>query len=428
VPRRPSTHVDDPVAVGVRLRAAREAAGLTQRGLAFPGCTPAYLSRVEAGQRIPSYQILLVLAEKLGTTPEYLATGAAEGLDPLFDAEVAARTGDVERARALYDEVRLLGRPLAAARAEAGLGRLAYEAGVLDEAVEHFERAAVADGLTIAELAQIRDLLGRSLALLARFEESLAVFERALADARRAGDEATVVRFSVLLANLSIDRGDVTRAENVLAGVLDAARSTRDPVELSNLYWSQARLHASQGRPDLAARYARMAHAVLETTEHTVYAARALMLVAHFENDRHNPAGALELVDEAAPVIAASGNRYDEGMLLLEKARALAALGEQEEAASIALGAVPRFAHAHPTSAARGYGIAAGIFRDLGDSVRALELYELAADTAPVADRHFVEVCRAIAEIHEAAGRPEEAMVYLKRALGAQDQAPHGTG
>src|SRR5262249_46568182 len=158
-------------------------------------------------------------------------------------------------------------------------------------------------------------------------------------------------------------------------------------------------------------------HAVLETTEHTVYAARALMLVAHFENDRHNAAGALELVAEAEPVLAASGNRYDEGMLLLEKARALASLVEEEQAAAIALGARPRFAQARRTSAAGGSAIAAGIFRELGDTARALELYELAADTAPVTDRHFVEVCRAIAEIHEEAGRPEVAMAYLKRAL-----------
>ena len=35
-PRIP--HYDDPVAVGQRLHEAREAAGLSQRELAFPGC------------------------------------------------------------------------------------------------------------------------------------------------------------------------------------------------------------------------------------------------------------------------------------------------------------------------------------------------------------------------------------------------------
>ncbi len=426
VPRRPSNHVDDPVAVGVRIRAAREAAGLTQRGLAFEGCTAAYLSRVEAGQRIPSYQILRVLADRLGTSAEYLATGATvgESVDPLFDADAAAGTGNVDRARELYAAARAEGGPLVAARADAALGRLDYEAGDHDAAVDALERATASGELSASDLSQARDLLGRSLALLARFDEALAVFERALADAKAAGDETAIIRFSVLLANLLIDRGLVARAEEVLAGILDAARAARDPVALSNLYWSQARLHASQNRADLAARYARMAHATLEATEHTVYAARALMLVAHFENDRRDHAQALALVEEALPVLAASGNRYDEGMLLLERARALAALGEEEEAASIALGVVPRFEHAHPTSAARAYGVAAAILRSLGDTGRALELYELAAETLPVADRHLVEIYRGIAEIHEAEGRSGDAMSYLKRALEAQDPAP----
>ena len=79
-------------------------AGLKQRELTFEGCTPAYLSRVEAGQRIPSLQILTRLAEQLGTTAEFLATGKHPEPDPLFEAELAARTGETELARRLYSE------------------------------------------------------------------------------------------------------------------------------------------------------------------------------------------------------------------------------------------------------------------------------------------------------------------------------------
>jgi tetratricopeptide (TPR) repeat protein len=425
VPRKPSTHVDDPAAVGIRLKRAREAAGLTQSQLASEVCSKTYLSRVESGQRIPSLQLLRAWAERLGTTAEHLATGAAPtaDADPLFDAELAARTGDLPGARSLYEKARRRGSPLLATRAEAALGRLAFEAGDHEEAVDWLEQAESSAVLPLGDANGVRDLLGRALALLARFDESLSVLERGLAEARAADDEPATLRFSVLLANLLIDRGNPGRAEETLSGVLSAARSAQDPVARSNLYWSQARLHASQGRQDLAARYARMAHATLESTEHTVYAARALSLLAHIENDRGNFADALELVDEGAPVLAAAGNRYDEGMLLLEKARALAALGQREEAASIALGATPRFEHAHPTSAARGYAIAADIFRALDEPDRALELYELAVETLPVTDRHLADIYQSISEIHEAAGRQEEAMAYLKRALDAQKQA-----
>jgi tetratricopeptide (TPR) repeat protein len=426
VPRRPSNHVDDPVAVGARIRAAREAAGLTQRELAFEGCTAAYLSRIEVGQRIPSYQILRVLAGRLGTTADFLATGVepgSESFDPLFEAEVAVGTGDLEHGRALYVAAVLGDDVVTGARAEAALGRLAFDSGDHELAAEHLERALGSGRLTDADRRQAQDVLGRVLALLARYEESLAVLESALADARAVEDEVAATRFAVLLANLLIDRGGYGRAEQLLAGVLDTARAASDPLALSNLYWSQARLHASQRHPDLAARYARLAHATLESTEHTVIAARALVLVAHMENDRGNHAEALERVDEGAAVLAAAGNRYDEGMLLLEKARALAALGHPDEAASIALGAVPRFEHAQPVNKARSYAIAAGVLKSAGDNGRALELYEIAAETIPSPDRLSTEVYRAIAEIHEVEGRPDEAMAALKRALAAQDPA-----
>jgi len=39
--------VDDPQALGARLREARHARGLSLRGLAFPGCTAPYISTID---------------------------------------------------------------------------------------------------------------------------------------------------------------------------------------------------------------------------------------------------------------------------------------------------------------------------------------------------------------------------------------------
>jgi tetratricopeptide (TPR) repeat protein len=402
----------------------RLAAGLKQRELTFDGCTPAYLSRVEAGQRIPSLQILTKLAERLGTTAEFLATGKYPEPDPLFDAELAARTSDTDLARRLYAAAKTNGPAVISARAEAALGRLAFEEGDHEVAAELLDNALTGPDLPIWERALALELLGKALALLARFDESRAAFDQGLAAARDAQDQLAELRFSVLLANLLIDRGDPQRAEELLSRIIDDARKTQDPVSLANLYWSQARLHASQRRQDLAARYARMAHAILEATEHTVIAARALSVLAHIENDRGNHANALAYADEGGPVLAAAGNRFDEGILLLEKARALGALGRREDAIGIALGAIPRFEHAHPTSAARGYAVAAEIFKDLGESARALELYELAVETSPTNDRHVADMHRAVGEIHESEGRPAEALESFKRALDVQTRIP----
>jgi transcriptional regulator with XRE-family HTH domain len=101
-------HVDDPLAVGRRLKEARLAAGMSQRALSLPGCSSAYISRLEAGDRVPSLQLLRKLAAKLSVNEEYLARGVArvEQAPPeLVEAEVALRLGDFELARERYENV-----------------------------------------------------------------------------------------------------------------------------------------------------------------------------------------------------------------------------------------------------------------------------------------------------------------------------------
>jgi transcriptional regulator with XRE-family HTH domain len=94
--KRPRTpHYDDPASVGRRLHEARESAGLSQRDLAFPGCSAAYISRIERGERIPSLQVMRELARRTGIGEAELAYGH-ETVDP----GVAERMRDVERAEA----------------------------------------------------------------------------------------------------------------------------------------------------------------------------------------------------------------------------------------------------------------------------------------------------------------------------------------
>lgn len=76
MPRQKSQHVDSPAACGKRVRYARTAAGLSLRDLSFTGCSAAYISRIERGERTPSIQILRELGRRLGGVSEnFLATG-----------------------------------------------------------------------------------------------------------------------------------------------------------------------------------------------------------------------------------------------------------------------------------------------------------------------------------------------------------------
>src|SRR5437879_3445126 len=141
--RQQATHVDDRLEVGRRLREARERMGLTQRGLAFAGCTPSYLSRTEAGERVPSLQLLRELGGRLGVSADYLATGAEDQRrDLLFEAEIALRVDDIELAEALFAEAHdEAAEPLRRARAAGGLGELAYRAGAIEEGIERLLEA-----------------------------------------------------------------------------------------------------------------------------------------------------------------------------------------------------------------------------------------------------------------------------------------------
>src|SRR5579872_5915450 len=105
MPRSLTTHIDSPREVGIRLKSSRERAGLSQRQLSFPGCTAAYISRLEAGARVPSLQMINQLALRLDVSGQWLATGVdAMPSEPseLLDAEVALRLGEVDEAERIY--------------------------------------------------------------------------------------------------------------------------------------------------------------------------------------------------------------------------------------------------------------------------------------------------------------------------------------
>src|SRR5437764_3214488 len=104
MPRSLTNHIDSPRELGIRLRSARENAGLSQRQLAFLGCTAAYISRLEAGARVPSLQMVNQLALRLDVSAQWLAAGveptASEPSEP-GGAEVALRPGEGGEAEGL---------------------------------------------------------------------------------------------------------------------------------------------------------------------------------------------------------------------------------------------------------------------------------------------------------------------------------------
>jgi tetratricopeptide (TPR) repeat protein len=432
MPRQKSTHVDSPRAVGERLKAAREKAGLSQRQLSFPGCSPAYISRIESGDRIPSLQLLRELGRRLGVTEDYLATGSAFGSDrggALVEAEVALRLNELDEAEHLYTS--LLEGASDALRAEglAGLGQVAFRRGQPRIAIPLFEQALTAFGAGEANHADLADSLGRSYAMVGELESAIGIFERFRETAAQREDAFQTIQFSVLLAHALIDSGNLGRAEELLGGALALGRGFESPSVRAQLYWSQSRLHAERGDPVTAARFARSALEILRLTEDTYRTARAHQLLAHLELDRGNAQEALDLLEEGWPLLEASGNGLERAQYRLEEARALARLGRSEEAAALAMQISGLIADAHPEDAARSYSVLAGVFDDLGDRGRARELYELAAELLEPRNpnRFLIDVYSRLADIAESEGRKEEAYELMKKAVGMQKAVAEAT-
>jgi tetratricopeptide (TPR) repeat protein len=431
MPRQKSTHIDDPAAVGERLKAARIRTGLSQRQLAFLGCSPAYISRIESGDRIPSLQILRELGRRLGVSADFLATGSDVGLEDgeFTDADLALRLGDVDGAEKMYGDALSAGAdPAVRSKALAGLGQVAFRKGEPREAIARFEEALQLSGRRESDDPELADSLGRAYAMVGELESAIGVFERCLAAAEERGDVVEVIQFSVLLAYALIDSGNFGRAEELLGHALSLGRGYDSPSVQAHLYWSQSRLHAERDEPEIAARYARRALEVLRATEDTYRIARAHQLLAHIELDRGNPEEALRVIREGWPLLEHTGNAVERAQYRLEEARALAKLGDREDAAALAMQISGVISEAHPEDAARSYTVLAEVFEDLGETSRARELYELAAEILRPRNpsRYLIHVYARLADLAEAEGRKDEAYAYLKKAVGMEKGVPEG--
>lgn len=421
MPRQKSAHVDDPRAVGARLRAAREKAGVSQRKLSFAGCSPGYISRIEAGERIASLQVLRELGRRLGVTGDYLATGAEsmelETEAKLTEAEAALLLDETETALRLYEgALEDATAPPDQARALAGLGKLAFRAGDPQRAIERLEEALRLFSGLASEDPAVPDSLGRAYATVGNVDAAAELFARCLTAAELRDDRMESVRFAVLLGHALVDRGDFAQAGELLGRALELTEGSHDPVLRARLYWLQSRFYAEQDEPKAAARYARKTLALVELTEHALYAARAHQLLAHVEIDRGRAGDALEIL-AAGRRLLGEASPLEQAQYALEEARALTALGHLEEGARLAMTVSGKLGEASPEDAGRAYTLLGEIFTTTGEPDRAREVYELAVELlARNPNRYLSRAYTGLAELAERRGDAAEATSLRARA------------
>jgi tetratricopeptide (TPR) repeat protein len=421
-------YFDDPVRLGRRLRETREAAGLSQRDLSFPGCTAAYISRIEKGERIPSLQLIREFAARLGVGEHFISHGVHDQTAPdanVVEARVAIRMGDFDAARELADAALSAARSdRERARASALFGEIDLHLGDAAAAIDALERSRRLDATLEQSDPSIGELLGRSYARALEYESAIASFERNRDHAASMGDTLNEIRFSSLLANAYADAANFPRAEEVLSRAIALSADLTDPFEQAKMLWAQSRLHSLQGNQAAAARYAERALEILEVSDYTFHIGLAHVLLAHIELDRGETARAIELLERCEPVIAASGRAYELASLRVEYARALAQSGRREEALAAAMTATGLANELSGVQAGRGYALCAEVYESLGEDERAVELYELAiAQLEQFPNRYVVEAYSKLAALLERRGHKDAALEVLKRAMNVQRRA-----
>jgi transcriptional regulator with XRE-family HTH domain len=275
--------------IGQRLRRLRHERGLSQRELASPGVSYAYISRIEAGARRPSVKALRMLARKLGVSADYLETGSEiRDVDErelrIADAELGLRLDeDTDRAETallrLRDEAVAAGDAIAASRANLALGLASAAAGRNADAIERLEAGLEVSPVSPSLRPDVFATLGRAYTATSRPDLAVELFERCLQEIAEDAPEdfAAQVRFRTYLSGALSDLDELDRAQAVLDAALERVEDgVTDAYARVRLYRSLARLNDARGRPLTALEYVRRALALLAVTDDAEELARSV--------------------------------------------------------------------------------------------------------------------------------------------------------
>ena len=429
---RAVTRDSDPTGepIGVRLRRLRLERGLSQRELASPGVSYAYISRIEAGSRRPSVKALRMLARKLRVSPEYLETGSElRDVDrrelALSDAELGLRVGgETDEARWTFE--RLLEESLeagdlsSAVRARVGLGLTAAQLSDHPKAALLLQEAADSGALTPLERPDVFAQLARSYTALGAHDRAIELLESCLNEIDAADPEnvSAYVRFAGYLSAALTDLGDLERAGSVLTTALARAEDGADEYTRVRVYWSIARLSEAEGSPARALTFVRKAIALLEATEDTLHLARAHLLCAWIMGMEDRAEEATPHLRQAEALLGAHADPTDLAMLRIEQAKNAAALGDGETAEQHAREALERLGDDLVGEQGSAWWALAEALALRGDIDASTDAFDRAVGTLDSMSRwrEAAQCSRRWAKVLRDAGRDAEALDALERA------------
>ncbi|MER6344948.1 helix-turn-helix domain-containing protein [Streptomyces sp. NPDC001595] len=424
---------DDPQTIGRRVQRLRRERGLTQRQLAEPVYTPAYISTLEAGRVRPSDDALRHLAGRLGVAFDELATGRPAHLATdlrlrLTEAQRTLATGAAEEAAAQYAallaEADTHGLTEARYTALLGLGDCALDTGDLSTARRHFEHAeqVLADAPLPARVPALR---GRAVAHYLAGELRYAVYllETALDELNRGGlhDPDALLLLYASVIGPYMDMGAHVRAAQAAEFALALAPQAADPALVARMHRSVARTLLAEGRiAEADASLAKAAEMYRQLQLRTELANCHWMRgYVHAQNgDLERAEAALRL---AQTMLSATRADLYSSQVAVELADVLHRRGKSDEAAGLLQGVLGDLSSergaVHAAAAHRLLGRIAEAARDTEAAeehyVRALSLLERAGAAGDLAD-----LCRLLGDLLRRTGRVEAALDAYRTGLG----------
>jgi transcriptional regulator with XRE-family HTH domain len=427
----------DAETIGQRLRRLRLERDLSQRQLAGPGMTGAYVSRIELGERRPSVRALRELASRLGVSPAYLETGSEIGADEerelrLVDAELRLRLDGEPSTAVLWsilDEAIASADAVSALRARIALGLEAAGRGDHAETIRQLGQAIESELVTAAARPDVYAVLGESHSLVGHPERAAELFASALSEVERLSpnDYGARIRFSTYLSYALTDLGELERASAVIEEAMGFVDEATDPYVRIRVYWSVGRIAHEQGKPLLALDHFRHAVALLESTEDTFHLARAYlscafaMLASDQELDE-----ASRLIDKAEDMLGRNAEPRD--LAVVHRLRGMRSLREGSwDAAERHARAAQALTIALPNQNALARWLLAEALAGRGNPA-AREAFAQAANLLEQHGtvRERVEVLTARARYLREVGDEDTALELLERATSLGAQLPIG--
>ncbi|MCX4808229.1 helix-turn-helix transcriptional regulator [Streptomyces sp. NBC_01214] len=424
--------MDEPARIGRRVQRMRGKLGLTQRQLAEPSYTSAYISTLESGKVRPSETALRFLAARLGTSYEELATGrpahlATELRLALTDAQQTLATGAADEAaaryRRLFAEAEELGLVPEQAEARLGLGDCALESGELPDAIGHFEAAErlLADEPLPRRARPIR---GRAVAHLLAGELRYACYllESTIDELGASGlaDPEALVLLNAAIIGPYLDMGAHARAARAAELALALAPQVSDPALVAGMHRQVARTFLAGGRVADADASLAKAQEIYGQLRLRTDLAHCHWMRGYVQAQNGELASAERELRIARDMLSARRAGLYTAQVEVELADVLRQLGRYEEAAGL-LSALLELGDSHGAVHAGGAHRLLGLMaEERGEPeaaeehyVQALALLERSGASGDLAD-----LCRLLGDLLRRTGRVEAAMDAYRTGLG----------